>query len=112
MQTAVNSVNYTEIINYYISKETSSPSTLRKILGHDGKNDKYSISHQTAAIKSPMQRKADLWLPKQVLAAIDLHVKDVCFANYKTITDFIFKLYEICENDLHIVRLFRAFFIY
>jgi hypothetical protein len=104
MQSAANSINYTDMINYYISKEVNSPSTLRKILGHDGKNDRYSNNHASSSLKPPMQRKADLWLPKQVIAAIDLHVKDVCFAHYKTITEFIFKLYEICENDLHIVR--------
>ena len=44
------------------------------------------------------------------MAAIDLHIRDVGFATYKTLTDFIFKLSEICENDLQLARFFFSFF--
>ena len=107
MQTAASSVNFTEIIKFYSHNYTNnSPSTLRKkILGHENKNDKFSNNLiNSMLIKPPMQRKVDLWLPKNVIAAIDMHVKDSCYSSYKNITELIFKLSEICENDLHILR--------
>lgn len=109
MQTAANSVNFTEIIKFYSQNHkevANSPSTLRKILGHDSaKTEKFTSTHQNlSTIKAPLQRKADLWLPKNVVAAIDLHVKDACYVNYKNITELIFKLSEICETDLHTIR--------
>jgi hypothetical protein len=105
MQTAVNSVNYTEIINYYTHKDSNgSPSALKKILGHEARIEKFLNNFPNSQIKPPLQRKADLWLPKHVLAAIDLHARDVCMTNYKSITELVYKLNEICENDLHITR--------
>jgi hypothetical protein len=107
MQTAASSVNFTEIIKFisHNSKDTnSSPSTLRKILGHENKSEKFSNNFPNIPIKAPIQRKADLWLPKNIIAAIDMHVKDSCYGTYKNITELIFKLSEICENDLHILR--------
>ena len=113
MQTAASSVNFTEIIKYYTQnhKDTnSSPSALRKILGQENKTDKFTNNFPNTSIKLPVQRKADLWLPKNVVAAIDMHVKDSCYVNYKNITELIFKLSEICENDLHIIRFVEFFF--
>lgn len=105
IQSAANSVNYSEIINYHLTKDTNeSPSGLRKILGHEAKIEKYLANNQTTQIKPSVQRKADLWLPKYLISAVDSHVRDVCFANYKNITDIIYKLNEICESDLNIVR--------
>ena len=104
IQGAANSVNFAEIINYYVQKEgNSSPSALRKILGHEARIEKILTQYQTPA-KMPAQRKFDLWLPKNILAAIDMHVREVGFSNYKTLTEFIYKLSEICENDLHLAR--------
>ena len=106
IQQTASSVQFSEIVSIYVSKEqNSSPSTLRKILGHDGKHHHhhFAASHQSP-IKPPTQRKTDLWLPKHVMAAIDMHVKEVSFASYKTLTDFIYKLNEVCENDLHRAR--------
>lgn len=61
MNEAVNSVNYTELVKYYSTKEGSSPKTLKKIL--DAKVEKsFSNLHQSGGIKLPLQRKADLWL--------------------------------------------------
>ncbi len=106
IQQTASSVQFSEIVSIYVSKEqNSSPSTLRKILGHDGKHHHFATSHQSP-IKPPAQRKNDLWLPKNVMAAIDMHVKEVSFASYKTLTDFIYKLNEVCENDLHRARYF------
>ena len=105
IQNAANSVNFAEIINFCSHKETAnSPSALRKILGHEPKAEKFINNFLSSSIKAPVQRKADLWLPKHVLSAIDLHVRDTCYANYKNITELIFKLCEICESDLHIIR--------
>lgn len=81
----------------------NSPSALKKILGHEPRLEKFlNGSHQP--IKPPTQRKADLWLPKNVMAAIDLHVREVGFSSYKTLTELIYKLNEVCENDLHRAR--------
>ena len=61
MNEAVNSVNYTELVKYYSTKEGSSPKTLKKIL--DSKVEKsFNNLHQTGGIKMPVLRKADLWL--------------------------------------------------
>ena len=104
IQNTANSVNYTEIINHYAGKDgNNSPSALKKILGHEAKFDKFLVNFQTP-IKPANHRKADLWLPKNVLAAIDLHVKDIGYNNYNTLTEIIFKLNEVCENDLHKAR--------
>ena len=107
MQQAASNVNFSEIVKQHAGREaTSSPSTLRKILGQDGRGDKAHSSGQQllATYKAPIQRKCDLWLPRHVLAAVDSHVSDVCFVPYKTIAELVFKLAEICENDLHVVR--------
>ena len=104
LQNAANSVNYNEIINFYAGKDgNNSPSTLKKILGHEPRLEKFLSSYQ-APLKPPTQRKADLWLPKNILAAIDMHVREVGFASYKTLTELIYKLNEVCENDLHRAR--------
>lgn len=103
LQNAANTVNYSEIINFYVNKEVSgSPSGFRKILGHEGRSDK-QLNNQIQ-IKSPLQRKADLFMPKYVISAIDYHVKDICFSNYKTITEIIYKLNEVCDCNLNLVR--------
>ena len=104
IQNAANSVNYNEIINHYAGKEGNhSPSGFKKILGHEARFEKFLGSFQ-APIKSTGQHKADLWLSKNVLAAIDIHVKEMSFSNYKTLTEIVFKLNEVCENDLHRAR--------
>jgi len=72
IQQTAGSVQYSEIVSVYVSKEqNSSPSTLRKILGHDGSN------------------------------------REISYSSYKTLTDFIYKLNEVCENDLHRARYFK-----
>lgn len=110
IQNAANSVNYNEIINHYAGKEgNNSPSAFKKILGHDARFEKFLSSFQTP-LKPANQHKADLYLSKNVLAAIDLHVKEVSFASYKTLAELIFKLNEVCENDLHRARLVAIFF--
>ena len=103
MQQTANSVQYNEIVKAYVNKEQNSPSTFRKILGHESRSSEkhFFTNHQ---IRPPAQRKSDLWLPKHVLAAIDMHVREICYTNFKTITDFIYKLNEVCENDLHRTR--------
>lgn len=103
MHNIANSINYIEIINNYINKESDSGSTLSKILGHDSKSDKLQ-ANSMAVIKPPIKRKADILPPKIVMAAIDLHVRDVTMDRFKTLTELVFKLKEICEIDLHIVR--------
>jgi hypothetical protein len=104
MHNIANSINYIEIINSHISKESESSSTLSKILGHsDSKSEKSQIGN-LSAIKSPNKRKHDILPPKIIINAIDSHVKDVAQDRYKTLTELIFKLREICENDLHLIR--------
>lgn len=110
MQTAANSVNYNEIISYYVSRDSNeSPSGIRKILGghYETRLDKHL--NPVITVKTPLQRKADLWLPKHVVAAIDLHVREISYHGFKSITDLIYKLNEICENDLHFIRLVILF---
>lgn len=107
MQTAANSVNYADIISYYVQRDSNeSPSGIRKILGghHETRLDKHL--NPVITVKTPLQRKADLWMPKNVIAAIDMHVRDTITytSNIKSITDLIYKLNEICENDLHFIR--------
>lgn len=105
-QQTANSVQFSDIVNVYVNKEQNSPSTLRKILGHDGRlSEKHYISNHP--IKPPAQRKSDLWLPKNVSAAIDMHVREISYSSYKTLTDFIYKLNEVCENDLQRARYFE-----
>lgn len=103
MQTAANSVNFTEIISSFVSRDsTDSPSGIRKILGGgESRSDKLN---PVITVKTPLQRKADLWLPKNIVAAIDLHVREISYQSFKSITDLIYKLNEICENDLHFIR--------
>lgn len=104
IQNVANSVNYNEIINHYANKDgNNSPSTLKKILGHEPRFERFLNNFQTP-IKPVTQRKADLWLPKNVVAAIDLHVKEVGNINCKTLTEVVYKLNEVCENDLHRAR--------
>lgn len=105
MQTAASSVNFTEIISFYVSRDsTESPSGFRKILGghSEARLDKHL--NPVVTVKTPLQRKADLWLPKHVVAAIDLHVREMSYHSFKSLTDLIYKLNEICENDLHFIR--------
>lgn len=114
MQTAANSVNFAEIVSFWVasrgggtgglgSDSTESPSGIRKILGHhETRLDKHA--NPVITVKTPLQRKADLWMPKHVIAAIDLHVREISYHNFKSITDLIYKLNEICENDLHFIR--------
>jgi len=102
IQNAANLVNYKEIINHYAAKDLHSPSGLKKILGHDTRLEKL-LNLQTP-IKPATQRKADLWLPKNTLAAIDMHVREIALESYKTLTELIFKLNEVCENELHTTR--------
>jgi hypothetical protein len=107
MQNIASKVNYIEIVNYFIKEDSAnSPSTLRKILGKDSKPEKtFTPKHYTTtALIQPLQRKSDLWFPKHVIAAIDSHVRDVSRENFSCLTDFLFKLTEICENDLHVIR--------
>lgn len=110
MQAAANRINISEIVNYTIQKETSSPSALRKILGGGGggggagrDNDSKSIE-KLLAQPSSMHRKTDTWLPKNVQSAIDMHLRDICYPSYKSLIEFIYRLNEICENDLQTVR--------
>lgn len=106
MQTAAESVktNMSEIISFYVSRgdSTESPSAFRKILG--GGEARYDKLNPVTTIKTPLQRKSDLWLPRHVVAAIDLHVRELISQNLPSITDLIYKLNEICENDLHFIR--------
>lgn len=92
-----------EIISYYASRDSNeSPSGLRKILG--GGEARFDKLNPVITVKTPLQRKSDLWMPKNVIAAIDLHVREISFHSFKSITDLIYKLNEICENDLHFIR--------
>jgi hypothetical protein len=105
MQTAANSVNYTEIITFCINRDSvESPSGFRKILGgHEARIDKH-LTNQIITVKTPLQRKSDLWMPKYVIAAIDMHVREISNFNLKSLTELIYKLNEICENDLNFIR--------
>lgn len=104
MHNIANSINYIEIINSHVSKESDSGSTLSKILGHsDSKSEKSTIGN-LAAIKSPIKRKQEILPPKIIINAIDSHVKDVANDRFKSLTELIFKLKEICENELHFLR--------
>lgn len=103
LQNVANTINYSEIINYYINKETSgSPTGLRKILGHESRTDR--LNNNQIQIKSPLQRKSDLFMPKFVISAIDSHVKDIGIMHFKTIADVIYKLNEVCDCNLNLVR--------
>jgi hypothetical protein len=104
MQAAANRINLPDIINYIIQKETSSPSALRKILGGAGRDNDLKTVEKLVAQPSSMQRKTDAWLPKNVQSAIDLHLKDICYPSYKSLIEFVYRLNEICENDLQTVR--------
>jgi hypothetical protein len=115
MQSAAASVNFTDIVKNFSNNDSSSPSALRKILGHEkhfqpgsierNPSTNGAISPQTNLLsKASMQRKSELWLSKHILAAIDLHVKEVSALNIKTLTELVFKLNEICENEVHMVR--------
>ena len=78
MNEAVNSVNYTELVKYYSTKDGSSPKTLKKIL--DAKVEKsFNNLHQPGGIKLPLHRKADLWLltrsSRNAVFFIDLSTK-------------------------------------
>lgn len=113
IQNAANSVNYSDIINYYVSKDLSgSPSGFRKILGHEARIDKFLVNNQSIQIKPPIQRKADLYMPKFLTHAIDSHVRDICFVNYKNLTEIIYKLNEACDTDLNTVRYILRFIFY
>ena len=101
MHTIANSINYIEIIKSHISKEQDSGSTFSKILGH---SDSKAQINNLASIKSPLKRKQDILPPKLIINVVDSHVKDVANDRYKTLTELIFKLREICENDLHMIR--------
>jgi hypothetical protein len=123
IQQTAGSVQYSEIVSVYVSKEqNSSPSTLRKILGHDGSNSSGNSSsrhhhshlmstiHHHHPIKPPntnQRKNNEPWIHKNVLAAIDMHVREISYSSYKTLTDFIYKLNEVCENDLHRARYFK-----
>lgn len=105
MQTAAENVkaNLSEIVSYYVSREsTESPSAFRKILG--GGEARYDKLNPVITIKTPLQRKTDLWMPKNVVAAIDLHVRELSGQNLNSLTELIYRLNEICENDLHFIR--------
>jgi len=103
IQNAANSVNYNEIISHFAAKDSHhSPSALKKILGHETRLDK--LLNFQAPIKLATQRKADLWLPKNDLAAVDMHVRQIGQGSYKTLTELIYKLNEVCENELHTTR--------
>lgn len=105
MQATANRINVSEIVNYIIQKETSSPSALRRILGGGAGRDNDSKSiEKLLAQPSSMQRKTDAWLPKNVQSAIDLHLRDICYPSYKSLIEFIYRINEICENDLQTVR--------
>lgn len=103
LQNVANTINYSEIINFHINKEISgSPTGLRKILGHESRADRFSGNQ--IQIKTPLQRKSDLFMPKYVQAAIDSHVKDMGIMHFKTIADVIYKLNEVCDCNLNLVR--------
>lgn len=103
MQNAANSVNYAEIIKYFVNRDMiETPSGIRKILGHETRIERFQT--QSITLNSSMQKKVDIILPRYVLSAIDLHVKEVGFQNFKTLTELIYKLNEICENELSLVR--------
>jgi hypothetical protein len=109
MHNIANSINYIEIINSHISKESDSGSTLSKILGgHSDSKSEKSQANNLTTIKSPIKRKHDILPAKIILSVIDSHVKDVANDRFKTLTELIFKLKEICENDLHLVRYLRT----
>lgn len=106
-----NSINYAEIINWYVNKESNgSPSGLRKILGHEPRIEKFLNNYQSLQIKPPVQIKNQTLLPKPVSTAIDWHVFELHDKEFKkpiefkTLTELVFKLSEICENDVQTVR--------
>lgn len=105
LQQLANSINYHEIINSTVNKDDSSGSTLSRLLGHDLRGDRASSANVGPLIVAPMKRKADILPPKHILGAIDSHVKDLTQMPFSTIIDLITRLKEICENDLHFVRL-------
>ena len=104
-QQAADSVNYTKIVEYYAGKDGfESPSPIRKILGQETRFDRYLSGANTTLIKTPTTRKNDLWLPKNVQAAIDLHVKEVANSKITSLAELIFKLVEICDNEIFMAR--------
>jgi hypothetical protein len=110
-------INFAEIVSTHIKDSTDSPSTLRKFLGRGGgggggedRGEKFLTgTNQQALInasagKSPSQRKSELALPKDVVGAIDRHVYEVRNLNNKYLADVIYKLSDICQSDLHLLR--------
>ena len=102
---AAESVNYSKIIESVVGKDgTDSPSPFRKILGQETRLEKYLSNSSSTIIKPPATRKSDLWLPKNVQAAVDLHVREVANLKLQTLTELVHKLIEICENEILMAR--------
>lgn len=104
MHSLANSINYQDTINSCVGEKEGSTLSLSKILGHDSKSDRHAKSQETSPIVAPIKRKADILPSRYVLAAIDTHVKEVSYAQYKNLTELIYQLKDICENDLHLAR--------
>jgi hypothetical protein len=132
IQSIATNFAYKEIVNFCVNNKdtTDSPSTLRKILGgvgsgsssYDSSNRIEKIlttnSHQNqmllyaTIIKSAQgqhqqqqqARKADLQMSKYEIPAIDIFIKEMAYIQFNNLSDIIFKLSEICEKDLHIMR--------
>jgi hypothetical protein len=102
-----NVINVVEIVKSHVEKEQlGSPSGFRKFLGRGGGEvsvDKF-VSTSSLLTSVGTQRKYEPVLPKDVLSAIDHHVIDVKMSNSKSLVDLIYKLSDICTNEIHLVR--------
>ena len=115
IQSLATNFAYKDIVHFHLSNKDSSdsPSTLRKILGHESKTiEKFlgsganqMLLNATIKTQQNQSRKSDLNLTKYELATVDMFVKELNHLQFGSyLNEIIFKLSEICEKDLHIVR--------